>query len=336
MDAQRFAEQAAQIWNGDAARQNINDLDRMIRTDGAGNFHITAQVDEEAPVILPPPTGYETGYVPMPAPPPMHTTGATGRLRGAETNGIYRAATNWEHAPVTWTTTANRPYHTITFDEVGVTHAQYQCIPPDHPAVRFIMEIVPQVLHDAVWLGGSSVTCFGEHGDVDAWIGHADRMLSPVETRLSRSIIRTPGNTRGNEDLDEEYDDMACRMLCSMDAPDGTHIHIMEALHPMREVVEMFDISTHARVFRVMDLRAGAPGFISALGLTPRPYVRICNVRNARVTLARGIKFAKRYGDDSFWENDATRRCAAEAFGARVVPNEIVERMELLNVSEGL
>lgn len=220
-----------------------------------------------------------------------------------------------------------------TQDATGSLPAE--CIPADHPVVQHILSLIPESLRDAVWLGGSATTCFGEHGDVDAWIGHWDRELTDAEVRACRDIARQPGNTRDHQgdDILDEYPNLTSHMLYAGTAPDGTSIHVMQAVVPMQDVLDQFDISTHAQVVQV------ANGFLMgpqiALGFTHRPTVVVRNWHHAPTSLTRGIKFAKRYGDDDFWHRESNKRCAADAFGMKLLAPEIVERAELMGLSEG-
>ncbi len=277
------------------------------------------------PVVLPPPgvaglQGYQ--YFDERGPAPTYL-------------GIDRATTGQWRTRMTgtaWTTdeTVAIPNH------APVLHSNVECIPRDHPVVQHILSLVPERLRAAIWLGGSATTCFGQHGDVDAWIGWLDREPTLEENRLMAQVKRAVGNMRDHQEgeIEEEYDNQTSHMLYMGEAPDGTHIHILGAILPMQDVLEAFDISTHARIVHIGN--SEHPIAFFATGYTERPTVHIRSWHSAKRTLERGIKFAKRYDDERFWHSVKTRECAAAAFGVRIVPPEIVERMELLGVSEGL
>ena len=206
------------------------------------------------------------------------------------------------------------------------------CIPFDHPILERIRTIVPPELHDAIWVGGSAACAWGQHGDVDVWIGYLDRDLTTVEERLVIRIGTAAGNLRNNEDDETIYPDQNSMMVYAGVAPDGTKFHIMQALVYMPDVLAGFDISCHA----VIQHAAGSLERLHHEGWTSTDYVRILSWHSAKTTLERAIKFAKRYGDDSMWTHSKTGQCAAEACDIPYVTPQIADMLDAMQVDEGL
>ena len=200
------------------------------------------------------------------------------------------------------------------------------CIPLDHPVLAYIRSLVPPALHNDMWVGGSAACKWGQHGDVDVWLGYLDREPTEGEIALMR-------DTRG-EDIwrdDEQYPSPNSFMLHAGVAPDGTKIHIMGAHFSMRDVLEDFDISCHACIRRLVD----GGEWLYHEGYTSF-YVRLLGWTSAKVTLERGIKFSKRYDDQSFWAHPKTQQCAAEACRMPYVTPKVAEMLEAMQVEEGL
>lgn len=287
--------------------------------------------DEQAEVVVPPPgvAGQRLGGAAL--------WGAAGN--GPTTNNI-----GWEPTPTIFATetvpygaevvppaATNRVYQT---DGVFSQRHALCCIPSNHIAILDMLPVIPTELHMDMWVCGSACCVFGQHGDVDIWLGRLEGRPTEGHYRLWARVSGHESNLlRTNEDDPEIYDAQNSVLLYKGTASDGTSVHILGALEPMRTVVDNFDISCHASAVRLLDAyRYFHPGF------THRNLVRILGwpAGHAQQTFERGVRFAKRYKDMSFWQHDDTRRCAAEALDMPMITPVQHERLLALEVSEGL
>lgn len=174
------------------------------------------------------------------------------------------------------------------------------------PIIREVFGMLPTPLWPHVWVGGSAATHYGQHGDVDVWIGKQGDALSVEEQQLATNLINRPDYR--HENPAENYPGSSSVMVWSGFCQGNTLVHIMMCLKPVEDVLAGFDISCHAAMRNMTTgVELKAPGWT-------RYEVRILNAPNEAKSLMRGIKFAVRYGDDDFFKDLRTREIATKLF----------------------